>query len=39
MVDAWSRGEQTWIDGHGFGSFPVQDGNDVKAIPSSIPAP
>jgi len=27
------------LEGHGFESYPILDGNSVKAMPGSIPAP
>ncbi len=29
----------SWLEGHGFKSCPIRDGNGVKAMPGSIPAP
>jgi len=29
----------SWLEGHGFKSHPIIDGNGVKAMPWSIPAP
>ncbi len=29
----------SWLVGHGFEYHPILDGNDVKAMPESIPAP